>query len=143
MSSLSEPRRPRLLASNRKLRHLRGISLRELSFAPSSLYTSDDAALPSRLQALSETGLHASRSSDNLRLHSETKRPKGVRRTSLSLNPTHTTPAVRQRRLEGLRDGAVGEVFFSLHTGGEDPVYVSEVRDRSTVRLPTLHDELR
>jgi hypothetical protein len=76
MSSLSEPRRPRLLPQNRKLRHFRGLSLRNLSFAPTHLRTTDDAGIGGRsplqkrtkLEALRESGpLHHSRSSGSLR----------------------------------------------------------------------------
>ncbi|POR35121.1 UV radiation resistance-associated protein, partial [Tolypocladium paradoxum] len=139
MSSLAEPRRPRLVAQNRKLRHLKGLSLRNLSFAPAHLRTADDAALArsrGKLGALSEAGplLHASRSSDSLRqdgLRVDKRRPKQQpRRTSLSL--AHATPTSRQRKLEALVDGSVGDVFFSLHVGRDaEPVYVSEVRERS------------
>ncbi|PNY25562.1 UV radiation resistance-associated protein, partial [Tolypocladium capitatum] len=138
MSSLAEPRRPRLLAQNRKLRHLKGLSLRGLSFAPTHLRTADDAELtrgPGTLGAVREAPLlHASRSSDGLRqdgLRADKRRPKQQpRRTSLSL--AHATPTSRQKKLEALADGSVGDVFFSLHVGGDaEPVYVSEVRQRS------------
>ncbi|EJP63274.1 endoplasmic Reticulum Oxidoreductin 1 [Beauveria bassiana ARSEF 2860] len=90
------PRRPRLLAQNRKLRHLCGLSLRNLSFAPPTariLRSADDGDLPhgsnkkkpttttttttnttQKLPVLQETSsdvapgaaLHPSRSSDHL-----------------------------------------------------------------------------
>ncbi|KAH8734369.1 hypothetical protein BGZ61DRAFT_411670 [Ilyonectria robusta] len=137
MSSLAEPRRPRLLAQNRKLRHLRGVWLRNLSFAPATLRTTDDADInrsPKKLQVLRESGqLHPSRSSENLRndsLRPETLRPQNARRTSLSM--AHANPVARQKKLETLVEDAVGDVFYSLHVGGcADPVYVSEVRERS------------
>lgn len=139
MSSLAEPRRPRLLAQNRKLRHLRGVWLRNLSFAPATLRTTDDADInrsPKKLQVLRESGqLHPSRSSENLRndsLRSESLRPQIARRTSLSM--AHANPVARQKKLETLVEEAVGDVFYSLHVGGcADPVYVSEVRERSAV----------
>lgn len=139
MSSLSEPRRPRLLAQNRKLRHLQGISLRNLAFAPAHLATADDAAIasPSKLEVLRETQqLHQSRSSESLRkdsVRAEKRRPQRPRKTSLSL--AHANSGVRQKKLETYVDGVVGDVFFSLHVGGSDePVYISEVRERSAVR---------
>ncbi|PHH85132.1 hypothetical protein CDD83_845 [Cordyceps sp. RAO-2017] len=136
MSSLSEPRRPRLLAQNRKLRHLKGISLRNLSFAPASRQSADDAAIdtsPSKLDALRRSGsLHASRSSDSLRAEKRRQRQPPPRRTSLSLGPMHASPASRQKRLETLVNGSVGDAFFSLHLGRDaEPVYVSETRHRS------------
>ncbi|KAK4066475.1 hypothetical protein Trihar35433_6902 [Trichoderma harzianum] len=136
MSSLSEPRRPRLLPQNRKLRHLKGLSLRNLSFAPVQLRTSDDVALirsPNKLGALKEAGqLHGSRSSDNLRHEArpERSRSQPPRRTSLST--VSLSPAQRQKRLKELLDDTLGDVFFSLHVAGiDEPVYVSEVRERS------------
>jgi UV radiation resistance-associated gene protein len=140
LSSLSEPRRPRLLAQNRKLRHLKGLSLRNLSFdPPTHLRTSDDASLnksPGKLQVLRESShLHASRSSDSLRkdsLRPDTLRKPRSRRTSL--NFAHANPTQRQKKMEDLVDTAVGDVFFSLHVSGEDePVYISEVREKSAV----------
>jgi hypothetical protein len=145
MSSLAaEPRRPRLLAHNRKLRHLRGIWLRNLSFAPTTLRSADDAELnyrsPKKLTLLRESSqLHPSRSSESLRtegLRQEPRRPQGVRRTSLSL--AHVSPVARQKKLETAVEEVVGNVFYSLHVEGfEEPVYLSEVRERSAVRRPT------
>ncbi|KAF7563935.1 hypothetical protein G7046_g223 [Stylonectria norvegica] len=137
MSSLVEPRRPRLLAQNRKLRHLKGVWLRNLSFAPANLRTADDADLdrsPKKLQVLRETSLlHQSRSSETLRgdgLRPNPLRPSQVRRTSLSL--AHASPVARQKKLESLVDEAVADVFYSLHAGEAGaPVYVSEVREKS------------
>lgn len=143
MSTLSEPRRPRLLPQNRKLRHLKGLSLRNLSFAPSRLRTSDDTGIdtsPRKLEVLRESGqLQASRSSENLRSegHAPRVRPQRPRTKSLSL--AHANPKTRQKKLEELVDGAVGDVFFSLHVAGEEePVYISEVRERSAVRGRTM-----
>ncbi|PTD01699.1 UV radiation resistance-associated gene protein [Fusarium culmorum] len=139
MSSLAEPRRPRLVAQNRKLRHLRGIWLRNLSFAPTSLRTADDADLATstnKLPVLRETGqLHPSRSSESLRKDSvrhDALRPQQKRRTSLSL--AHVNPVARQKNLETLFEGSVGDVFYSLHVDGDaEPVYISEVRERATL----------
>ena len=130
MSTLSEPRRPRLAAQNRKLRHLHGLSLRNLAFAPSSRHSTDDAALrsPGKLATVRETTpLQASRSSDNLRRDS--LRPaKPPRRLSLA----HADPSSRQRRLNAQVESSVADVFFTLHVeNAPDPVYISEVRHRS------------
>jgi hypothetical protein len=147
MPTLSEPRRPRLLPQNRKLRHLKGLWLRNLSFEPPThLRTSDDASLnksPNKLEALRESGqLHSSRSSDSLR--KDARRPdtlKRARRTSLSF--AHGNPATRQKNLEILVDNNVGDVFFSLHANNDDdPVYISEVREKSAVRNHTFAVEL-
>lgn len=144
MSSL-EPRRPRLLAQNRKLRHLKGLSLRNLSFDPPHLQTADDAYVadssPRKLEVLREAGsLHPSRSSetlrqDSLRVGKNVARPQQTRR--VSLGSAFATPAVRQKKLEEVLDAAVGDVFFSLHVAAHDePMYISEVRHKSAVSEP-------
>ncbi|UNI23089.1 hypothetical protein JDV02_008928 [Purpureocillium takamizusanense] len=144
--SLSEPRRPRLLPQNRKLRHLNGLSLRNLSFAPPARRAAaDDAAASAvdqsrRLEVLREAGqLHLSRSSESLHSgatssgppRADKRRPE-VRQRRTSLTFAHANPASRQRKLEELVENSVGDAFFSLHVAGsDDPVYVSEVRERS------------
>ncbi|QUC17220.1 uncharacterized protein UV8b_01461 [Ustilaginoidea virens] len=139
MSTLSQHRRPRLLPQNRKLRHLKGISLRNLSFAPANLQTADDAAIvrsPNKLGSLHGAGqLLSSRSSDTLRtdgLRAEKRRPKAQpRRVSLSL--ANSNPFTRQKTLESLVESSVGDVFLSLHVAQcLEPVYISEVRHRSS-----------
>lgn len=147
MSSLAEPRRPRLLPQNRKLRHLRGIWLRNLSFAPTSLRTADDADLATslnRLPVLRETSqLHPSRSSESLRkdnVRHDALRPQQKRRTSLSL--AHVNPVTRQKNLESLFEESVGDVFYSLHVDSDaEPVYISEVRERATVRRVSIEKQ--
>ena len=91
---------------------------------------------------LNESGhLHPSRSSENLRRDSihntPTKTRPQLRRTSLSL--AHSNPGVRQKKLEDLMDVSAGDVFFTIHVASEpEPVYISEVRERSAVRWPRL-----
>ncbi|CAI6090444.1 unnamed protein product [Clonostachys chloroleuca] len=144
MSTLSEPRRPRLLPQNRKLRHLKGLSLRNLCFAPAHRQTTDDAVIGrsphrAKLEALHEAGsLFHSRSSEHLRpdalrsSSSDVLRPPKTRRTSLSLGSTQLNLQSRQKKLEELVEAAVGDVFFTLHVADvEDPVYISEVCERS------------
>lgn len=66
-------------------------------------------------------------------------RPQQKRRTSLSL--AHVNPVTRQKNLENLFEETVGDVFYSLHVDGEaQPVYISEVRERATVRLSIESD---
>lgn len=141
MSSLaaSEPRRPRLAAQNRKLRHLKGISLRNLCFVPAAARrAADDGAVDGgarRLGDLREAGrpLHPSRSSDSLGADKRSPQPSPPRRTSLGW--AHASPASRQRRLEDLVESAVGDVFVSLHAGDGHgaPIHVSKVHPRSAV----------
>ncbi|KAF4505692.1 hypothetical protein G6O67_007613 [Ophiocordyceps sinensis] len=138
MSALSEPRPPRLLAQNRKLRHLKGLSLRNLSFAPANRCSADDAALPPSPGTLGtlrrSSSLQSSRSTDSLRLESlrPDKRWRPPQTRKISLNLAQASPASRQKKLEALVNGSLGDVFLSLHVGRDpEPVYVSEMRQRS------------
>lgn len=134
MSSV-EPR-PLLTPQNRRLRHLRGLYLRNLTFARPTLRTVDDSELngspsPSkkgkrrRRSSLGE--LPSARSSETLRA--------GERRLSVALG-VGAGPAERQRRLQGSVEEKVADGFFSLHCEGEGPVYFSEVVERASVCLP-------
>lgn len=127
----TESTRPLLLPQNRKLRHLRGIYLRNLSFVRPRGRTIDDAAInksPGKLETLRETQqLHHALSTENLR------RPRERRR---STNLSNASPFTRQKRLELAVENRVADAFFSLHYDGEDdPIYISEVAERATVRL--------
>lgn len=124
--------RPLLLPQNRRLRHLRGLSLRNLSFARPRGQTIDDAAInmsPSKLETLRETSrLHHTHSSENLQLRPQA----GRRRRSTGL--AGASPLSRQRQLEITVEAKVADVFFTLHClGDEDPVYISEIGERATV----------
>ncbi|KAK3986047.1 UV radiation resistance protein and autophagy-related subunit 14-domain-containing protein [Cladorrhinum sp. PSN332] len=124
----TESTRPRLLPQNRKLRHLRGISLRNLTFSRPRGRTIDDAALnksPAKLEALrSSQQIHHTLSSEDLRP------PVGRRR---STNLANTSPLTRQKKLEDTFDSKLANAFFSLHVEGEEePVYISEDADRAT-----------
>lgn len=130
MSTLSsEPRRPRLLATNRKLRHLKGLSLRNLCFAPTQLRTADDvaihrssaaaAAAAARLGPLRESNedsfsalsvsqhqkLHASRSFENLRRHGMVEEGEGNGARSPSSSPSPARPRLPQNRRTSLSLG--------------------------------------
>lgn len=122
--------RPLLLPQNRKLRHLRGIYLRNLSFIRPRGQTLDDTLLnksPAKLDALRDTPhLHHALSSDNIR-------PKAPRRRSTAL--AQATPVTRQRMLQFTIDGRAADAFFSLHCEEEeDPIYISETKEHATVR---------
>lgn len=129
---MADPSRPVLLAQNRKMRHLQGIFLRNLTFDRPRGHTTDDSAVrhsPGKVEALRETAqLHHSASSEDLLL-----RPGTARRRSTNLG--NATPFTRQKHLEASIDKRVADVFFSLHVDDEqEPVYVSEMAERSTVR---------
>lgn len=121
--------RPLLLSQNRKLRHLRGIYLRNLSFVRPRGRTIDDTLLnatPAKIEALHDAPhLHHALSSDNIR-------PQAPRRRSTAL--AQASPLTRQRMLQLTVDGRAADVFFSLHCEDEEePVYISELKEHATV----------
>lgn len=125
----TESRAPLLLPQNRKLRHLEGIWLRNLSFARPKTRATDDAALntsPSKGAALHDaTKLHHALSSESLR-------PKARRRSSTL---AQDSPFSEQKKLQAMYDSWVADAFFSLHCEDQhEPIYVSEKQERKTVR---------
>ncbi|KAL2174166.1 UV radiation resistance protein and autophagy-related subunit 14-domain-containing protein [Thermothelomyces heterothallicus CBS 202.75] len=125
----TEATRPLLLPQNRKLRHLRGIALRNLSFSRPRGHSIDDAILniksPAKVEALRDTPrLHHALSSDDLQ-------PPTARRRSTNL--ASVSPATRQKKFEDAFDSRLADAFFSLHIQGVDePIYISEVGERAT-----------
>ncbi|KAL8948523.1 MAG: hypothetical protein Q9222_005291 [Ikaeria aurantiellina] len=148
-------------SNNRKLRHLEGISLRNLTLSrPSTTYqakTADDESLPNafksptKLMALREKKLEHSRSSSDLRSAPATKsasddakenhnsndrlrpmKPNGKARRRSTLNWANEPPQIRQQKLEDVAGSNLADTWFSLHCDGvSEPVYVSEVVERS------------
>lgn len=122
----AEPPRPLLLPRNRKLRHLQGIYLRNLTFSRPRGRTIDDAALnksPQKIEALREPQLHHARSSSDLQA-------QGLQRTNTSWGPE--SPDSRQKKLENVIDRRMADSFFTLHCEGqEDPIYISEVVEKA------------
>src|SRR5205814_3484403 len=105
----------------------------------------DDAALhaspPRHLDAVPPV-LHTSRSAETL------SSPLAGRRRSagapLALAGTSSSPAMRQRRLAAAIERHVADAFFSVHCEGvEEPVYISEVMERSTVRRTWTRTRIR
>ena len=127
----SEQSRPLLLPQNRKVRHLQGLYLRNLTLSRPRGRTIDDAALnktPQKLEALREPQLHHAQSSGDLR-------PPKLRRRSTVWSAA--SPGLRQKKLEDVIDGRMADTFFSLHCEGqEDPIYISEVVEK--VMNPTF-----
>ncbi|KAH9866276.1 hypothetical protein J1614_008842 [Plenodomus biglobosus] len=149
--------RPWLLPYNRKLRHLQGITIRNLTLTAtpsrSGGKTFDDEALPSTLKsptkalALREAkGLSHSRSSSDLKSFPEPTRPNGSlhgpttptkaprpgfgkeMKRRTTMEWTNASPLTRQKKLEDITAGRMADTFFTLHVEGqEEPVYVSEV----------------
>src|SRR5580700_10509470 len=99
----SENPRPLLLPQNRRLRHLRGIYVRNLTLTRPRGYTIDDAALnksPGKLEALREPQMHHAHSSDAL----NTMVRLGNSRRRRSTNWEGQSPGYRQKKLEDLID---------------------------------------
>lgn len=142
---------------NRKLRHLQGITVRNLTLVPTPSRprgkTIDDDAVPSALKSLTKTlalhesrGLNHSRSSSDLKDHGSNyepsrrsspekpKRPsitRGLRRRS-TLEWMGANPLTRQKKLEDITDSRMADTFFTIHVDGqEEPVYISEVAERA------------
>ncbi|KXJ96154.1 UV radiation resistance protein and autophagy-related subunit 14-domain-containing protein [Microdochium bolleyi] len=132
-----------MLAQNRRLRHLQGVYLRNLTLTRPRDRPADDleadlskpprlGALPEDVSALGSSSsghappvLHHSQSSESLR-----PRPKTLRRRSTTL--AGASPLTRQRQLESTVDSRAADVFFSLHCDGHtEPIYISELAERS------------
>lgn len=132
MSSFhSTPQPAFLLPQNRKLRHLRGIYLRNLTFPQPRKYSIDDAGISNtspdkKKRASLRKPLHHAHSSDDLRPGPKARN----RRVTLS----GATALARQHILEQALDNSTADAFFSLHgEGAAEPLYVSEVEEKATV----------
>ncbi|KAI9648707.1 hypothetical protein NHQ30_003347 [Ciborinia camelliae] len=124
----SEASRPLILPQNRKLRHLQGIYVRNLTLSRPRGKTIDDAGLnksPQKLESLRrESQLHHAQSSGDLRPSAKTRRS--------SSNWVGASPAIRQKKLEDVRDSRMADSFFTLHCEGQDdPIYISEVVEKA------------
>ncbi|KAI6351756.1 hypothetical protein MCOR25_009757 [Pyricularia grisea] len=134
--------RPLLLPQNRRLRHLRGVYLRNLSFSKPNGRTIDDAAInksPAKLDLVREAGqLHHAHSTEGLKSNSTPAVTGAVgassprlRRRSTGL--TNANPVTRQKQLEYAVDSRLADVFFSLHCDATtEPIYISEVGERAS-----------
>ncbi|KAI0169877.1 hypothetical protein GGR52DRAFT_581106 [Hypoxylon sp. FL1284] len=123
-----------MLPQNRRLRHLQGIYIRNLSFTRPHGRAADDleADLPSnKPQSLHDGApqLHHAHSSESLM--STTRVAANPRRRSTTL--ANVSPVTRQKQLEYTVESRAADVFFSLHCAeGDEPVYISEVGERAT-----------
>ncbi|KAH1979575.1 hypothetical protein KXW88_007139 [Aspergillus fumigatus] len=144
--------RPWLLPSNRKLRHLQGISIRNLVITPPLSRprgkTIDDEEIPNSLQSPSKLlaqsasrPLPQSRSFADLKTVPATSDSRDDaeqqpawrlrRRSMLPLNDPN--PQMRQIKLEDITKTRMADTWFSIHCDGIDtPVYVSEVVENAT-----------
>ena len=149
------------ITQNRKLRHLQGISVRNLALSrPLSRArgkTIDDESLPHALKTPAKVlaqrenpKLEHSRSSNDLK--SSPSKVNGVSRTEHSdsdvavkrrpsasklrrrstLNWTNAPPRVRQTKLEDVVRDRMADTWFSIHCSNTpDPIYVSEVIEKA------------
>ncbi|KAJ4376015.1 hypothetical protein N0V83_001295 [Neocucurbitaria cava] len=141
--------RPWLLPYNRKLRHLQGITIRNLTLTTSPSRsrgkTIDDEAIPSTLKSPTKAlaqreskGLTHSRSSSDLkspddaarrsngRLREPTTptkptRPGGGRGLGrrMTMEWSNASPLTRQKKLEDITAGRMADTFFTLHVEGQ------------------------
>lgn len=146
---------------NRRLRHLQGISIRNLNIAPppnryrGKTITDDDVPYslksPAKRLALNESkALQHSRSSSDLtsagkelqtapkkastsyeKKADERPRPGAMRRRS-TLHWTGASPLMRQQKLEDVAETRMVDTWFSIHCKEfTEPIYVSETMNRS------------
>ena len=124
--------RPLLLPQNRKVRHLRGVYLRNLSFVRPAGHAVDDVAVPS-----SSAPRHDSQRLPHA-LSSENLRAPNLRRRSSILA---TQGPSRQKTFEGIVDDRAADAFLEVSVEGiQEPVYSSEIVHRATVSLFPLSD---
>ncbi|KAL4868081.1 hypothetical protein BDV12DRAFT_170321 [Aspergillus spectabilis] len=142
--------RPSLYPSGRKLRHLQGISVRNLVVEPPNRArgkTIDDEDIPNSLQSPSKTlahdtnrSLHHSRSftslkssaaSGNQSVRNEQRLPLRPARRKSTMPWSDPNPQVRQVKLEDITRSRMANAWFSIHCDGVDdePVYVSEIME--------------
>ncbi|RAK96604.1 putative UV radiation resistance protein (UVRAG) [Aspergillus ibericus CBS 121593] len=150
-ATASRRERPGLFLPNRKLRHLQGISVRNLVVSPPTRprgKTIDDEDVPNSLhtplKSLAEETdkpLHQSRSFTDLKSSAAGEGRPGReqppplrqwhRRNTLPWNAPD--PRTRQVKLEEITSSRMADTWFSIHCDGVDePVYVSEVVDHAT-----------
>lgn len=133
---------------NRRLRHLQGISVRNLVVTPPNRTrgkTIDDEDIPNSLQSPSKIlaqdvnrQLHPSRSFTDLQSTPPRETPtrkehplRSLRRNTLPWNDPN--PRTRQIKLEDITRSRMADTWFSLHCDGhEGPVYVSEIVENAT-----------
>ncbi|KAI9375269.1 UV radiation resistance protein and autophagy-related subunit 14-domain-containing protein [Aspergillus egyptiacus] len=135
-----------LFPSNRKLRHLQGVSVRNLIVNPPSRIrgkTIDDEDIPNSVQSPSKIlarnesrPLHQSRSFSNLQASTTEDPSKHIEQRPLSQQARRTSilpwsdpdPQVRQVKLEDITRSRMATTWFSIHCDNiDEPVYVSEV----------------
>ncbi|EAW13184.1 putative UV radiation resistance protein (UVRAG) [Aspergillus clavatus NRRL 1] len=149
----SRREKPWLFPSNRKLRHLQGVSIRNLVITPplsrARGKTIDDEEIPNSLQSPSKIlaqsairPLHISRSFTNLpsvpitngdNPDTNEHQPGSRLRRRSTLPWNDPNPRTRQVKLEDITKIRMADTWFSIHCDGIDtPIYVSEVVENAT-----------
>ncbi|KAJ5939045.1 UV radiation resistance protein/autophagy-related protein 14 [Penicillium verhagenii] len=148
----SRRERPWLYASNRRLRHLNGLSVRNLVVAPPTNRargkTIDDDDIPNSLKSASKIlaqnethhSLHPSRSFTELNSRANQQSHAGPNPTTKreprrrSLLPWNDpNPRTRQVSLEDITKSRMADTWVSMHCDGiDEPIYVSEVVNKAT-----------
>ncbi|KAJ5246659.1 hypothetical protein N7468_001642 [Penicillium chermesinum] len=146
----SRRERPWLYASNRKLRHLHGVSVRNLAATPPTSRargkTIDEDDIPNALKSPSKLlsqketrPLHPSRSFSELKSRpaedgdavTKTESRASRRRSLLPWNDPN--PRTRQVSLEEITKNRMADTWISIHCDGIfEPIYISEVIEKST-----------
>ncbi|KAF7589264.1 hypothetical protein BBP40_004522 [Aspergillus hancockii] len=144
--------RPWLFPSNRKLRHLQGISIRNLVVTPPSRTrgkTIDDEDIPNSFQSPSKilakdesrslnhsrsfTNLKSSAAAGDSRISGEQPPPLRQPQRRNTLPWSDPNPHKRQVKLEDITRSRMADTWFSIHCDKiEGPVYVSEVVHNAT-----------
>lgn len=126
--------RSRLLPYNRRLRHLHGISIRNLDLSVLSRKRREQGQKERRREAQHQDRHDARGSIDKSEQNGPGQTPPQrpgldqARRRRSTLNCVGKSPQVRQRRLEQATTSRMADTWFSLHRDGVDePIYVSEV----------------
>jgi len=127
-----------IATKNRRLRHLQGITIRNLTFAPpifrSRRKSVDDEALPYTLKSPAKIVAqrehrkleHARSSTDLQRINEPDQSPElngspkarptiGRLRRRSTMEWSGASPMVRQKKLEDVTGGRMADTFFSLH----------------------------
>lgn len=130
----SESSRPLLLPQNRRVRHLEGVYVRNITIPRPRGHTIDDAEInktSEKLKALQDSLPEHSRSASDLRrAKTELLQPSKMRRRSTAW--AHASPGERQKKLESVVATKLVDSFFTIHCDGhEDPIYISEVVEKA------------
>ena len=140
----STSRRQSLDPEKRKVRHLSGVLLRNITLVKRPDTSIDDATLNKtrdKLESIKEAedeSLKLSQSSDNL---NAAIRPRAGRRRSSSVWSAQSTGSTPKTWEDAIKEGLV-DTMFSLHrmdaNEGDKPLYISEVIEQSIVSYSFL-----